>query len=66
MEILRTAFLKNGIIILIDVNKSEFPEYEEASAYVTKLNSKEIYEKMKSKNPIIQDFVQKIGLKPID
>lgn len=66
MEILRTSFLKEGIIIMVEVNKNEFPEYEEASAYVQKLNSKEVFEKMNSKNPLLQELVKKIGLKPID
>lgn len=66
MEILRTSFHKDGIIIMVEVNKNEFPEYEEASAYVQKLNSKEVFEKMNSKNPLLQELVKKIGLKPVD
>lgn len=66
MEILRTSFHKDGIIIMVEVNKSEFPEYEEASAYVQKLNSKEVFEKMNTKNPLLQELVKKIGLKPVD
>ena len=66
MEILRSSFLKDGIIIMIDVNKGEFPEYEEASSYTPKLTSKEVYEKMNAKNPLLQDLVKRIGLKPVD
>jgi hypothetical protein len=66
MEILRTSFIRDGIIIMIEINKSEFPEYEDASTFTPKLTTKEIYEKMKSKNPLLQDLINKLGLKPID
>lgn len=66
MELLRTSFVYDTVLIYVDVNKNAFPDYEEAVAYAPKLTSREVFEKMKSKNPMIQELVQKLGLKPID
>jgi hypothetical protein len=61
---IRTIFHAEDLVLQVDVKKELFPEYEELAAIKTKLTSREIYQKMVTKNPTLKDLVVTLGLKP--
>lgn len=61
---IRTTFHKEDLVLQADVKKELFPEYEELSALKVRLTSKEIYEKMATKNPALKELIQTLRLKP--
>ena len=54
---IRSKFQAEDLVLNVDVKKELFPEYEELSAIKTKLTSREIYQKMVTKNPALKDLV---------
>lgn len=50
---IRSKFQAEDLVLNVDVKKELFPEYEELSAIKTKLTSREIYQKMVTKNPAL-------------
>lgn len=61
---IRSIFHAEDLVLQVDVKKELFPEYEELAAIKTKLTSREIYQKMVTKNPVLKDLVVTLGLKP--
>ncbi len=61
---IRSLFHAEDLVLSVDVKKEMFPEYEELSAVKPKLSSREIYQKMVAKNPVLKDLVVTLGLKP--
>lgn len=61
---IRSQFQAEDLVLNVDVKKELFPEYEELSAIKTKLTSREIYQKMVTKNPALKELVVTLGLKP--
>jgi hypothetical protein len=63
MEEIRNFFHKDDLILSVEVDKEKFPEYEDISAIRVKLSTKEIYQSMLEKNPVLEDFIKTLELK---
>jgi hypothetical protein len=63
MEEIRAYFHKEDLILSVEVDKEKFPEYEDVSAIKVKLSTKEIYQSMLQKNPVLEDFIKTLELK---
>ena len=60
---LREHFNQRDLTIKIDVDRSQFPDFEEQQVKKA-LTPKEKYDHLKSVNPLIDDLIDTLGLKP--
>ncbi len=63
MEEMRGYFHRDDLILQVEVDKEKFPEYEDISVIKVKLSTKEIYQSMVQKNPVLEDFIKVLELK---
>jgi hypothetical protein len=63
MEEIRAYFHREDLILIVDVDKEKFPDYEDGSVVKVRLSTKEIYQSMLQKNPVLEDFIKTLELK---